>query len=197
MKTKHFTIYVITHCESCYNRRGIFTGRVNSKLTPEGHTHAERLARELKDTEIDVAFISPLKRTNETVEHILKYHPDAKIVVDERLIERDYGELSRKSKEKYKREHPNLFPLHHRSYAVAPPGGESMEQVEKRVLQFIRDMIKLIKRDRVNVLIVAHGNSIRPIRKYFENLSNDQMMKLENLRHTIFTYQIEDGKKNV
>jgi len=185
------TIYVLTHCESCYNRLGIFTGRVNSRLTAKGHMHAKRLARTLAEKKIDIAYISPLIRTKETLEHIRVYHPHMKVVVDTRLIERDYGILSRKSKQKYQKEHPDTFPLYHRSYATAPPGGESMIQVEKRVLSFLHDMIHSVKNSGVNVLIIAHGNSIRPIRKYFEHLSNDEMMKLENQRHILFTYNIE------
>jgi 2,3-bisphosphoglycerate-dependent phosphoglycerate mutase len=80
--------------------------------------------------------------------------------------------------------------LYHRSYEIAPPGGESMIEVEKRVYDFINDLLKIIQRDHVNVLIVCHGNSIRPIRKYFENLSSEQMMKLENSRHMVFHYQV-------
>jgi broad specificity phosphatase PhoE len=191
--TNYTKIYAITHCESCYNKLGIFTGRVNSKLTPAGHEHAKRIAKKLADKQIDLAFVSPLARTRETLKHIQKYHPQMKVVVDERLIERDYGRLSRKSKQKYKREHPDLYPLHHRSYNIAPPGGENMVEVEKRVLSFVGDMLKIIKKHNVNVLVVAHGNSLRPFRKYFEHLNNDQMMKLRNLRHTIFTYTIMNG----
>jgi 2,3-bisphosphoglycerate-dependent phosphoglycerate mutase len=191
---KTLTIYVLTHCESCYNRRGIFTGRVDSKLSPEGHKHAERLAKDLARKQIDLAFTSPLTRTRETLKHIKKYHPRMQVVVDDRLIERDYGTLSRKSKQKYKREHPDLYLIYHRSYNIAPPGGESMRQVEKRVLSFIKDVVNMMRRSYLNVLIVAHGNSIRPIRKFFEHLTNEQMMKLENMRHIIFRYQIKIKK---
>lgn len=183
-------IYVITHCESCYNKRGIFTGRVNSKLTNTGHQHADQLAERLKDKKIDIAFTSPLARTRQTLKHILKYHPHTKVIVDQRLIERDYGQLSRKSKQKYQKEHPDLYPVYHRSYTVAPPGGESIQQVETRILSFIDDLLKQIKNESINALIVCHSNSIRPIRRFFEKLSPEEMMKLENLRHTIFTYQI-------
>ena len=185
------SIYVVTHCQSCFNKRKIFTGRINSQLTKEGHNHAEKLAKKLKNKKIDVVYISPLLRTKQTLEHVIKYHPKAKVFVDKRIIERDYGKLSGISKEKYKKEHPDLFPIYHRSYNIPPPKGESMKQVEKRVLSFIHDLLALIKREKVNVLIIAHGNSIRPIRKYFEKLTNEQMMKLEHQRHKIFKYQVE------
>jgi 2,3-bisphosphoglycerate-dependent phosphoglycerate mutase len=183
-------LYVVTHCESCYNRKGIFTGRVDSVLTKKGHDHAHILAKRLKSKKIDVAYTSPLTRARQTLKHILKYHPETKVIVDERIIERDYGKLSRKSKEKYEKQHPKLYPIYHRSYDVAPPGGESMKKVEKRVIGFVKEVIKSMEENDNNVLIIAHGNSIRPIIKYFEKLTSKEMMELENLKHKIFQYEI-------
>jgi 2,3-bisphosphoglycerate-dependent phosphoglycerate mutase len=184
-------LYLITHCESCYNKRKIFTGRIDSVLTKDGHKHAELISLKLKNKRIDLAYVSPLKRAKQTLKHILKYHPETKVIESLKIIERDYGELSGKGHEKYKREYPELYPLYHRSYEIAPPGGESMKQVEKRVVPFIRLIIGLMKERDINILVVAHSNSIRPIRKYFEKLSTDEMMKLENYRHKIFTYEIK------
>jgi len=189
-KTHNNYLYVLTHCESCYNHLGIFTGRVNSLLTPNGHRHATRLAKELEDKKINVAYTSPLTRAKQTLRHILLYHKNTKVVIDKRLVERDYGRLSRKSKDKYKREHPDLFPIYHRSYDVPPPGGESIKQVEERGIPLIKEIVSTIKKDHINVLIVTHGNTIRPIRKYFEGLANDEMMDLENLNHKVYRYEI-------
>ncbi len=183
-------IYLLTHCESCYNKLGVFTGRIDSVLTKYGHEHAELLAKKLKDKRIDIAYISPLKRTKQTLKHILKYHPKTKVITDKRIIERDYGKLSRKNKNKYEREHPDLYPIYHRSYDTPPPGGESIKEVEKRVLPFINEIVANAKKLNINVLIVTHGNTIRPIRRYFEKLSIDEMVKLENNQHTIFEYKI-------
>jgi 2,3-bisphosphoglycerate-dependent phosphoglycerate mutase len=77
-----------------------------------------------------------------------------------------------------------------RSYAVAPPGGESVRDVEKRVLPFVRDLIKKMKKEKVNVAISAHGNSMRPFRRYFEKLSVSQMMELENPWDDYFEYVV-------
>ena len=78
-----------------------------------------------------------------------------------------------------------------RSYDVAPPGGESIRMVEKRVLPFIRDLLKMMKKQKVNVAISAHGNSMRPFRRYFEHLSIEEMMKLENPWNDYFEYTIK------
>ena len=131
---KKLNLYALTHCESAYNKKEIFSGRVDSKLTKKGHEHAKQIAEKLKNKRIDLAFTSSLSRAKQTLNHILKYHPETEVIIDDRLIERDYGELSRKSKEKYKRQHPKLYPIYHRSYEIPPPGGESMAEVEKRVL---------------------------------------------------------------
>ncbi|MGD8544170.1 MAG: histidine phosphatase family protein, partial [Candidatus Bathyarchaeota archaeon] len=74
---------------------------------------------------------------------------------------------------------------------IPPPGGESIKMVEKRVLSFIKDLIVLMKKERVNVVISAHGNSMRPFRRYFENLTIEQMMKLENPYDNYFDYIVE------
>jgi 2,3-bisphosphoglycerate-dependent phosphoglycerate mutase len=187
---KNLNLFVLTHCESRCNEEGTFSGRIDSELTTKGHERAKFLADKLKDEKIGRAYSSPLTRSKQTLEHILKYHPETERYVDERIIERDYGRLSGKSKAKYAREHPNLYPIYHRSYDTPPPGGESMKQVEKRVLAFVRDLVKLMREKKMNALIVAHSNSIRPIRRYFEGLTPKEMMKLENYRCKIFKYRI-------
>ncbi len=132
MKTgKKLNLYVLVHTESRYNEKRIFSGRIDSVLTKKGHKQAESLAKELAGKKIDIAYTSPLKRAKQTLKHILRHHPETKVIVDKRIIERDYGELSRKSKVKYRREHPELYPIYHRSYETPPPGGESMIEVEK------------------------------------------------------------------
>jgi 2,3-bisphosphoglycerate-dependent phosphoglycerate mutase len=188
-------IYAVVHCESCYNRDGIFTGRVDSILTETGHMHASELAKKLKEAKIHTAYRSSLTRTKQTLEHILAYHPETEVIIDDRIIERDYGELSKIKKSKYKKSHPKLYPIYHRSYDVPPPGGESIQQVEKRVLSFIENLLEDMKKNKGNVLIVSHGNSIRPFRRFFENLSIEEMMKLENQRDQIFTYEIDPIEK--
>ena len=71
---------------------------------------------------------------------------------------------------------------------MPPPGGESVAIVEKRVRSFIKDLLKMMKQKKVNVAISAHGNSMRPFRRYFEKLSIKQMMKLENPWDDYFEY---------
>ena len=83
------------------------------------------------------------------------------------------------------------FDIWHRSYDIPPPGGESIKMVEKRVLAFIKDLLVLMEKEKVNVVISAHNNSMRPFRRYFENLSIKQMLELENPYNKYFDYSIK------
>ena len=108
------------------------------------------------------------------------------------MIERSYGDLQgfnhKKVIDKYGQKQ---FDTWHRSYSVAPPGGESIRDVEKRVKPFIQDLLRQVKREKVNVAISAHGNSMRPLRKYFEKLSTKEMLELENPYDNYFVYSIK------
>ena len=77
-----------------------------------------------------------------------------------------------------------------RSYTNKPPRGENMPMVKKRVYAFIKDMLKKMKKEKSSIAISASGNSMRPFRKYFEHLTRNQMMKLENPWDDYFEYTI-------
>ncbi len=146
------------------------------------------------------------------------------IIEDDRIIERCYGKLQGKSHKGFveregKEDYLTLLHWHkidhlhgkekkdfikemgeaelkivRRSYDVPPPGGESVKMVEKRVNSFIKYLLKKMKKEKINVAISAHGNSMRPFRKYFENLSKEQMMHLENPWDDYFEYTINTQK---
>lgn len=82
------------------------------------------------------------------------------------------------------------YDVYHRSYEVPPPGGESVKDVEQRVRSFIRDLLELMRERHVNVAISAHGNSMRPFRRFFEGMSVDEMMALENPWDDFFEYDV-------
>jgi 2,3-bisphosphoglycerate-dependent phosphoglycerate mutase len=190
VKVKKLKFIALTHTESKYNAARLFCGTTESTLSDKGHAQAKDLAKKLKSSHIDVAYVSPLKRTRQTAQYILKFHPKAKVIKDSRIIERDYGKLTKLNKDKYFKKHPRLGKIYHRSYSTPPPGGESMKQVEKRVLSFINEVKAKMKKEKINVLVICHSNSIRPIIKHFEKLSSKEMMDLENLRYKIFQYKV-------
>lgn len=186
------TIFLFRHAQTYYNRAKRFTGWKDSKLTPFGVQQAKKIARKLRGKEIDIAFVTSLSRSKDTMREVLKFHPECKErFVDDRMAERSYGKLQGMSHKAYESTH-SAEELHRirRSYDYPPPGGESIKMVEKRVLAFLRDLVAYMKKNRVNVAISAHGNSMRPFRKYFEKLTIAQMMKLENPWDGYFEYRV-------
>jgi len=186
-------IYIFRHGETYYNRSKRFTGWVNSRLTPKGIKQANLIAEKLREKTFQIAFKTSLSRSSDSLKIVLRYHPECKrVIVDDRMIERSYGALEKKfHKTIIKKYGKRQFDIWHRSYDVRPPKGESMKIVEKRVLYFIKDLVILMERERVNVVISAHGNSMRPFRRYFGNLAINQMMGLENPYDKYFDYTIE------
>lgn len=143
------------------------------------------------------------------------------IITDDRMIERSYGKLQGyshnwlikksgekdyktmlhwhkidqlhgKEKQEFIQKHGEAdFKVIHRSYNIPPPNGESVKMVEKRVNAFIKDLIKKMKKEKINVAIATHGNSMRPFRRYFEKLTIKEMMQLENPWDDYFEYTIK------
>ncbi|MBW2991838.1 2,3-bisphosphoglycerate-dependent phosphoglycerate mutase [Candidatus Woesearchaeota archaeon] len=186
-------IYLFRHGSTYYNVDKIFTGWTDSKLTKSGIKEARIVARKLKDKKFQIAFQTRLTRSKQTLKEVLKYHPECKkIITDNRMIERNYGRLQRhKHKTIIKKFGKKQYDIWHRSYDIPPPGGESIKKVEKRVLSFIKDLFKLMKKEKVNVAISAHGNSMRPFRRYFEKFSIKKMMELENPWDDYFEYTVK------
>ncbi len=186
-------IYLFRHGQTFYNKDHMFTGWKDSKLTPLGYKQADKVGRMLRDKKIQLAFSSHLTRSKETLKRVLKYHPECKrVIVDDRIIERSYGDLQGMTHKKFIEEKgEELFKIYHRSYDVPPPNGESIKMVEERVLSFINDLLFLMKKYKVNAAVSAHGNSMRPFRRYFEHMSVKQMMKLENPWDNYFEYTIK------
>jgi 2,3-bisphosphoglycerate-dependent phosphoglycerate mutase len=186
-------IYIFRHGETNYNRNKRFTGTVNSRLTPEGIEQTNLVAEKLRKKTFQIAVKTSLSRSSNSLKIVLKYHPECKrVLVDDRMIERSYGDLERKyHKTVIKKYGKRQFDIWHRSYDVPPPRGESIKMVEKRVLTFVNDLITLIEKKKANVVISAHNNSMRPFRRYFERLTIKQMMMLENPYDKYFDYIVE------
>lgn len=186
-------IYLFRHGQTEYNAKGIFTGFKDSKLTKRGIEDAKIIALRLKNKKIDVAFQTSLSRSKDTLKEVLKYHLECKkIITDDRMLERGYGKIEGQSHYDFVKKHsPELYDRYHRSYEIAPPNGESIKMVEKRVLSFIKYLIKFIKENKVNVAVSAHGNSIRPFRRYFEKLTIKHMIEMEMPYDNYFQYKIK------
>ena len=176
---KRLHLYVFRHGQTYFNRDDKFTGFIDSKLTKTGIEEAKIVALRLKNKKIDVAFQSSLSRAKDTLKEVLKFHPECKqIIEDNRMIERDYGKLSGLTHlECVKKYGAEQYDKWHRGFNNRPPGGESFADIEKRVKSFVDDLIKFMKKAKVNVAISSSGNSIRLFRKIMENAPIDRVVE--------------------
>ena len=137
-------IYLFRHGQTYYNKKHVFTGWKDSKLTPQGIKDAKKVAHKLKNKKFQVAYKTRLSRSKDTLKHVLKFHPECqKIITDDRMIERCYGELQGKYHKKIiEKVGEKQFDIWHRSYNVPPPGGESVKIVEKGLNYLIKAFLK-------------------------------------------------------
>jgi len=193
MKKETFNIYLFRHGQTNYNKNKIFTGWKDSKLTPLGIKQAKVIANKLKNKKIEVFFQTELSRSKDTLKEVIKFHPETEeVITANRMIERSYGNLEGNSHKRIIKDHgEKQFDIWHRSYTIPPPNGESFATVEKRVNIFIKNLKSFIKKERVNVAISAHGNSIRIFRKIWENKSKEEVTKWSIPYDKVFRYKLE------
>lgn len=177
-------LVLVRHGESEWNRKNLFTGWRDPGLTDLGIEEATNAGRLLKarDIKFDIAYSSLLVRANHTLELILDElsQQDLETVHDQALNERDYGELSGLNKDDaIRRWGVDKVLQWRRSYDVPPPGGESLKDTSARVLPFYKTRIWPDVRAGKNVIVTAHGNSIRALIMYLELLSAQQILERE------------------
>lgn len=173
-------IYVFRHGQSMDNLRRIFSGWRDARLSKDGIEGAEILAEKLKNQKIDLCFVSHLQRSKNTARIGLKHFRGLPHIKDDRIIERNYGTLQGMSKIKLTINQPSLGVAYRRGYDYAPPKGESLKMVEERVFPFCDELVQKVKKEKINVALSAHGNSMKAIRRYFEKFDVLEEMVLEN-----------------
>ena len=119
---------------------------------------------------------------------------DLETIEDKALNERDYGELTGLNKDEA-RENFGIEQVQvwRRSYDIAPPGGESLKDTYNRVIPYFENKIQPLMKDK-NVLISAHGNSLRALVKYLDDISETDIIKLEIGTGEPIVYKFTDGK---
>jgi 2,3-bisphosphoglycerate-dependent phosphoglycerate mutase len=192
MGDKKFKIYLFRHGQTRFNRDGMFTGWTDSRITKKGREDAKIVAERLKKRRFQVAIHTRLTRSKETLDIVMKGHPECVLVLeDDRMIERNYGRLSRFLHWGIvKKFGAKKYDEWHRSWTVRPPKGESFADVEVRVRSFIKDLKKFIKKNKVNVAISAHGNSIRLFRKIIEGASQKEAISWFIPYDGVFEYKV-------
>jgi 2,3-bisphosphoglycerate-dependent phosphoglycerate mutase len=175
---------MVRHGQSQYNLENRFTGNVNVELTDLGRQEAEKAGEQLKRFHFDVAYTSTLKRAQESLTIILNTlgQTDIPTYSNAALNERVYGDLQGLNKTDVLNQYgEHQFNLWRRSYDVAPPNGESLKDTEARAMPYFQKEIETQLANGKNVLIVAHGNSLRTIIKSLEHISDEDIPHRELL----------------
>jgi 2,3-bisphosphoglycerate-dependent phosphoglycerate mutase len=192
-------LYIVRHGQTTFNASGTktFTGWVDVDISEVGVGQAKAIAQTLSNIRFDVAYTSRLLRCRHTLDILLEPHGyGVPVIVDDRIIERSYGDLSGRLHTDIQKEHPDMYKIWHRSYDVPPPNGESVKMVEMRVYPFIHELLRTAG-DGKNILVSAHGNSIRCLRAYLENMTVEQEMSLEVPQNDYLLYSFESDAKNL
>lgn len=184
IKMKKRNLILVRHGQSEWNAKNLFTGWKDPGLTELGLKEASSAAELIKaqDIAFDVMFTSELSRAQKTGSIILEEINQLQVptIKNEALNERDYGSLAGLNKddarEKWGEEQVHIW---RRSYDVPPPGGESLKNTAERVLPYFNEVIMPRLMSGENVLIAAHGNSLRSLVMQLDNLSKEEVLSLE------------------
>jgi 2,3-bisphosphoglycerate-dependent phosphoglycerate mutase len=190
------TLVLVRHGQSEWNLKNLFTGWRDPDLTELGIEEAKTGGQALKDYGIkfDIAFTSVLKRAQNTLDIVLDCvgQPGLETIRDQALNERDYGDLSGLNKDdaraKWGEEQVHIW---RRSYDIPPPGGESLRDTGARVWPYY--MMEILPRVLAgqNVLVAAHGNSLRSLVMVLDRLSKEQILALNLATGVPMVYKLK------
>jgi 2,3-bisphosphoglycerate-dependent phosphoglycerate mutase len=216
-------LILLRHGESVWNKKNVFTGWVDVPLSPNGITEAIKAGEQLSKIEFDIVYTSVQVRAIETAVLALAQNKSDKTTVvihnegkmkdwtriysdamKERIIpvyqdwhlnERYYGELQGKNKTETAKEYGDeLVHQWRRSYDVPPPNGECLKDTAERTIPFFKENIIPQLEKGKNILISAHGNSLRSIVMFIDNLTKEGVLSLEIPTGKPLFYKMEDGK---
>lgn len=190
------TLALVRHGQSLWNLENRFTGWVDVPLTDTGRDEAHEAGRRLRGHAFDIAYTSTLQRAEETLSIMLDtMDVQLPVIRDQALNERHYGDLQGLNKartaERFGDEQVHIW---RRSFATAPPNGESLKMTAERTLPFFDRAILGDIAQGKDVLVVAHGNSNRAIVMELDDLAPDEVPGLELATGVPLVYDLdEDG----
>ena len=183
MKNTNYLV-LVRHGQSEWNAKNLFTGWKDPGLTDQGIEEAVNAGISINERNIEFTrmFTSALKRAQITGQIILDgiNQPDLKTIKDQALNERDYGDLAGLNKDAARKEWgEEQVHIWRRSYDIPPPGGESLKNTAERVLPYFNAEILPRLAQGENILVAAHGNSLRSLVMRLDNLSKEEVIELE------------------
>ena len=174
-------LYVARHGQTRWNLENKVCGRTDQPLTEAGWKQARLLAERTKDLQLDAIISSPMLRARQTAEPAAALH-GLDILVDDRLIEQDYGIYEGVSR------FDEGFLANKRHFAFRYPGGESMMDMAHRVYGLLEELRQSCAGK--NVLLVCHGGVCRVIRTYFEDMTNEEYFHYSEENANVRTYEL-------
>ena len=191
-------LVLIRHGQSVWNATNRFTGWTDVELSEKGEGEAATAGEQLADVRFDVVHTSALIRAQKTAEIVMsKNRVSGEIPTkqDERLNERHYGDLQGLNKAETAEIHgAEQVHIWRRSFDVPPPGGESLEMTAERTIPYFIEEIIPDLDSGMNVLVAAHGNSLRSIVMHIEEISPEVITKLEIPTGVPMYYEFDKGK---
>jgi 2,3-bisphosphoglycerate-dependent phosphoglycerate mutase len=192
-------LVIVRHGQSQWNLENRFTGWVDVPLSEKGVAEAKAAGEKLAGFHFDQAFTSNLQRAQHTLQYILEGigQSDLPTTKHEALNERMYGDLQGLDKAdtaaKYGDQQVLIW---RRSYDVAPPGGESLKDTAARVIPYVeKEIVPQLKAGK-NIIIAAHGNSLRALVMFLEKMTPDEILKFEIPTGSPRLYDL-DGDLNI
>ncbi len=188
-------LVLIRHGQSQWNLENRFTGWVDVSLTENGRAEAAQAGKSLRELGVrfDIAYTSVLSRAIETLSIVQSElgQENLPVAKDPALNERHYGELQGLNKDETRKKFGEAqVKLWRRSYDVAPPGGESLKDTAARTLPYFESRILPDLKAGKNVLVAAHGNSLRAIVMFLDKLTQEQVIALEIATGVPILYEI-------
>ena len=197
MKTCYLVL--VRHGQSEWNEKNLFTGWKDPKLTQKGVDEARKAGDELRQAgySFDKMFTSDLFRAQETGRIILEQMgtPYVITIKDQCLNERNYGDLAGLNKDEARKKWGN-DQVHEwrRSFDIQPPGGESLKDTAERVLPYFKENVIPELEKGSNILIAAHGNSLRALVMDLEKIHSEEIVKLEIATGIPLIYKFDEKR---
>ena len=181
---KQRNLILVRHGQSEWNEKNLFTGWENPGLTHKGEKEAKDAGKIINDLGInfDYLYTSALIRAQLTGSIILSEinQKNVNTIENKALNERFYGDLQGLNKDECRKKWGDeKVQMWRRSYDQGPPGGETLKQTGERVVPYFREEIEPLVKNGSNVLIAAHGNSLRSLIKFLDDVTDEDIVKLE------------------
>ena len=217
------TLILLRHGKSAWNEKNLFTGWVDVPLTQNGILEAQKAGEKIASISFDMIFVSSLIRAQMTAMIAMSlskspktpviYHPEGDrlgewgkiydaeslketipVYIASELNERMYGELQGLDKEKTRKQYgEEQVHMWRRSYDLPPPKGESLEMTAQRTLPYFKQAILPHLHEGKQLLVAAHGNSLRSIVMFLDRLSPQEVLELEIPTGEPIRYTVKNG----